>query len=56
VSTRRYKIQSDKTLRAESKDDLKKRIGRSPDDADAPVLAFAGSGSWEVLDTNKITP
>ena len=31
----RYRIQSDKTLRVESKDDTKKRIGNSPDDADA---------------------
>ncbi len=43
LRARRYKIQSDKTLRAESKDDIKKRIGRSPDDADALVLAFAGA-------------
>jgi hypothetical protein len=49
----RYKIQSDKTLRAESEDDIKKRIGRSPDDADALVLAFAGSGTWESIDVNK---
>lgn len=41
LRARRYKIHSDKTLRVESKDDLKKRIGRSPDDADALVLAFA---------------
>jgi hypothetical protein len=31
----RYKIQSDKTLRVEGKDETKKRVGRSPDDADA---------------------
>jgi hypothetical protein len=54
LRARRYKIQSDKTLRAESKDDIKKRIGRSPDDADALVLAFAGSGSWESIDVDKI--
>ena len=30
-----YKIQSDKTLRVESKSDTKKRTGHSPDDADA---------------------
>jgi hypothetical protein len=41
LRARRYKIQSDKTLRVESKDEIKKRIGRSPDDADALVLAFA---------------
>jgi len=37
----RYKMQSDKTLRVESKDDLKKRTKRSPDDADALNLLFA---------------
>lgn len=31
----RYKIQSDKTLRVEGKDETKKRLGHSPDDADA---------------------
>lgn len=45
LRARRYKIQSDKTLRVEGKDDLKKRIGRSPDDADALVLAFAPGAS-----------
>ena len=43
LRARRYKIQSDKTLRVESKDDLRKRLGRSPDDADALILSFAGS-------------
>jgi phage terminase large subunit len=43
LRARRYKMQSDKTLRVESKDDLKKRLGRSPDDADALTLAFAGA-------------
>lgn len=42
LRARRYKIQSDKTLRVESKEEVKKRLGRSPDDADACVLAFAG--------------
>lgn len=37
----RYKLQSDKRLRVESKDDLKKRTKRSPDDADALNLLFA---------------
>lgn len=40
LRARRYKIQSDKTLRAESKDDIKKRLKRSPDDADGLCLAF----------------
>lgn len=37
----RYKMQSDKTLRVESKDDIKKRTKHSPDDADALNLLFA---------------
>jgi phage terminase large subunit len=39
----RYKIQSDKSLRVESKDEYKKRLKRSPDDADGLNLAFAGT-------------
>ena len=36
----RYFYASDKKLRVESKEEMKKRIGRSPDKADALVLAF----------------
>lgn len=43
LRARRYRTQSDKTLRVESKDDVKKRLKRSPDDADALILAFAGN-------------
>lgn len=50
---RHYKIQSDRTLRVESKDDLRKRLGRSPDDADALALAFAPGASWQVLDLSE---
>ena len=41
VTSVEYSYQGDK-LRLESKDDLKARIGRSPDDGDALVLTFAG--------------
>jgi hypothetical protein len=41
----RYKIQSDKTLRVEGKDETKKRVGRSPDDADAFNLWCYPDGS-----------
>ena len=34
----------------ESKDEIRKRIGRSPDDADALVLAFAPPAAWVSLD------
>jgi hypothetical protein len=37
----KYKIDSRGRIRVESKDDIKKRIGRSPDDGDAVMLAFA---------------
>lgn len=36
----RYKYSSEKKIRIEDKDDMKKRIGRSPDRADALSLAF----------------
>lgn len=38
----KYKPMSDGTVMLESKEDLKKRLGRSPDYADALALAFAG--------------
>jgi len=56
LRARRYRIQSDRTLRVESKDEIRKRIGRSPDDADALVLAFAPCGTWEVLDVGDLKP
>lgn len=37
----RYEISNDKVIKVESKDDIKKRIGRSPDVGDAVVYAFA---------------
>lgn len=49
LRARQYKIQSDKRLRVESKDEIKKRIGRSPDDADGFCLAFDETRGWEVL-------
>jgi len=36
----RYKYSSEKKIRIEAKEDMKKRIGRSPDKADALALAF----------------
>ncbi len=41
LCARRYKIQSDRTIALESKDDLKKRGGKSPDEADALSMTFA---------------
>lgn len=37
----KYKINSDKVLQIEPKEDLKKRIGKSPDHAEALMLTFA---------------
>lgn len=42
LRARQYKIHGNARRKVESKDDLKKRIRRSPDDADAFCLAFAG--------------
>ncbi len=39
----KYKIDSARRIKVEGKEDMKKRIGRSPDRADAVVLAFAPS-------------
>jgi len=48
VSVKRAKMRSDGKLMIEPKDDIKKRIGRSPDEGDACCLAFykdeAGEG------------
>ncbi len=41
VTSIRYSISGDKVIKVESKDDHKKRIGRSPDALDAVVYAFA---------------
>lgn len=43
----RYKYSSEKKLRIEAKDDMKKRVGRSPDKADALALSFANLSSEE---------
>jgi len=39
LTTVRYKIKSERSIAIESKDEIKKRIGRSPDDAEAFVIA-----------------
>lgn len=41
LASPRYTISGDKCIHVESKDDLKKRLGRSPDEGDAFVMAFA---------------
>ena len=40
----KWRIMSGGKIQVESKDDIKKRIGRSPDDGDAVVMAFNGDG------------
>jgi len=49
LTTPRYSISGDKTLKIESKDDIKKRIGRSTDYGDAVMQAFYSSGNIEWL-------
>ena len=41
LSARRYKIQSDRRIILESKEDLKTRGGHSPDEADALAMAYS---------------
>lgn len=41
VSTRKYKTQSDKTIRLESKDEMKGRLRKSPDEADAVAMTYS---------------
>jgi len=40
--TPRWKVTSSGSIQIEGKDEIKKRLGRSTDDADAVVMAFAG--------------
>lgn len=44
----RWKLVSGGIIQVESKDDIKKRIGRSPDDGDAVIIAMATGTSREV--------
>ncbi len=50
LSAVRYKISGDKMVEIESKDQLKKRIGRSPDEGDAAVMAWAESTDETTID------
>jgi len=53
LSSRRYKIQGDRRLALETKDDYKKRVKRSPDDADALAMAYSplcGASSFNYFD------
>jgi len=53
LSSRRYKIQGDRRLALETKDDYKKRVKRSPDDADALAMAYSplcGAPSFNYFD------
>tara|TARA_Y100000310_G_scaffold251998_2_gene258646 strand:- start:2777 stop:4216 length:1440 start_codon:yes stop_codon:yes gene_type:complete len=53
LSSRRYKVQGDRRLRLEPKDEYKARIKRSPDDADALAQLFSplcGSPGFRFFD------
>lgn len=54
LSTRKYRITSKGKIHLESKDDMKRRGLRSPDRADAVVLAFAKTGK-EAFDDDVAT-
>lgn len=43
LASPRYRISGDRLVEIESKDDMKKRLGRSPDEGDAVVMAWAES-------------
>lgn len=45
----RYGLDSSGRIKVEKKDETKKRIGRSPDDADALLLAFYSGHQPELL-------
>jgi hypothetical protein len=36
-------------IKIEAKEDIKKRIGRSPDSADAVVISYGGAPTWDVI-------
>lgn len=44
LSSRKYKIDSKGRIELESKDEMKRRIGESPDRADAVIYSFASDG------------
>lgn len=44
LSSRKYKIDSKGRIELESKDEMKRRIGESPDRADAVIYSFADNG------------
>jgi len=52
LSAPTYDYQGGQYLRVEKKEDTKKRIGRSPDDADAFNLAYSGGFRYNVTDTD----
>jgi len=43
----RYKMTSDQTIQLESKDELRKRLGRSPDESDAVALTYDVYGNYD---------
>lgn len=49
LTTPTWRVMSGGRIQVESKDDIKKRLGRSPDDGDAAVMAF-WPGEWEPED------
>ena len=54
LSALRYEFTQDGRIQIESKDDCRKRLGRSPDRADALVLSLEAAGSGSALDMSGI--
>ena len=54
LSALRYEFTQDGRIQIESKDDCRKRLGRSPDRADALVLALDAAGSGGALDVSGL--
>jgi hypothetical protein len=51
----KYKVNSDKVIKIEPKDELKKRTGKSPDFAESLMLTFGESYGVELLPTGYIS-
>jgi hypothetical protein len=49
LTTIQYKMHSSGRIQVESKDDIRKRLGKSPDKADALVLAVSGHGYTDII-------
>jgi len=49
VTSRKFKIRSDRLIQLESKEEIKQRGGRSPDEADALAMTYRPTRGWHPL-------